>query len=257
MKVEEVKVEEVLASEPEITDTVEEVALDTAEEATAIEEPAIEESCEEIPAQEPATEQIKEEAPKVAVMPTIVSDASAVAIRYRSSFMSRLIQSDAPMQDYYTTIKNYILSFKGVKAKSSWNYESFNIGRTQCIKLNVKGKALVLNFALDPTEYNVNKYHFIDVSDDSKFKDVPMQMKVKSDRSVKYTLELVDELMKKLDVEQGDVPTVDYNMPFEANSSLAERGLVKVILPVGVKLEDLEAVKEENVGSHIDAFREV
>ena len=117
--------------------------------------------------------------------------------------------------------------------------------------MNIKGKSLALNLALDPKEYNVNKYHFTDMSEDPKYQELPMLLKVRSERSLKYALELIDEVMRKLGIEQGEVPTVDYHMPYESNAALAERGLVKLILPAGVKLDGTSVLREANVSEVI------
>ena len=179
-------------------------------------------------------------------------DGQVIYVHYRSSFTSRLIQANAGIQDYYTTIKNYILSYAGIKAKTSWNYEIFTKGRTQCVKLNIKGKSLTLNLALNPKEYSVTKYHFTDLSDNPKFAKLPMLLKVRSDRALKYALELIADVMKNLGLEQGEIPTVDYRMPYESNASLAKRGIVKVILPEGVKYDPSLEIREANVADIID-----
>ena len=147
------------------------------------------------------------------------------------------------MQDYYTVLKNTLLSYKGVKARMSWNFESFNKARLQLAKLNVKGRTLELYINLNPEEYNVNKYHFVNVSDKPKFADVPMLIKVRSDRALKYAIELIAEMMEKNGIIQGDIPTEDYHMPYETNQELAKRDLVKVIVSKGVKVDkDTEMV---------------
>ena len=216
------------------------------EEPATEEEPVVDET-EEAPVEEaPVEEAPVEEAPRSAVLvmgedgkeATAVIGGETVHIRFRSSFMSRLIQSSEKVQSYYSAIKNHILSYKGIKARGSWNYEAFNKGRLQCVKLNIKGKTIVVNLNLDPAEYNINKYHFLDMSGKPKYAKVPMMMKVRSDRALKYTLELIDEMMKKLEIPQLEIPTVDYSMPYETTESLARRGLVKVILPAGVTLSD-------------------
>jgi ribosomal protein L18E/predicted transport protein len=167
--------------------------------------------------------------------------------------MSRLIQSTESIQCFYSEIKNHVLSYKGIKARESWNYEAFNKGRTQLVKLNIKGKTLIVNLNLDPKEFNINKYHFIDCSDKPKFAKVPMMMKVRSARALKYTLELVDELMAKYEIEKGELPTVDYRMPYETTEELAKKGLVKVILPAGVTLSEDMTVVHVNVSELIES----
>jgi len=259
---EEPVVEEPVVEEPVVEEPVveEPVAEEPVVEEPVVEEPVVEEPVVEEPeVEEPVAE---ETAPVTPIVPVIIAakdgeddaiivDGQVIYIHYRSSFTSRLIQSDETIQSYYTTIKNYILSFKGVKARTSFNYEAFNKGRTQCVRLNVKGKSLTLNLALDPKEYNANKYHFTDLSDDPKFEKIPMLLKVRSDRALKYALELIDEVMKNLGIAQGEIPTVDYRMPYETNSELAKRGLVKVILPAGVKLDGDLNFREANVSELI------
>ncbi len=257
-------------------------------EAPAAEESAVEEASEEAPpaeeASEPTPEEISEEPaeepqpdsetaeesteekaeepekPSIVILDEIPKDDAAVPVteqvvraRYRSSFMSRLIQSESPIQDYYTTLKNALLSYKGVKARMSWNFESFNNGRTQCAKLNVKGRSFLVYLALNLDNYNANKYHFTDASDKPKFENVPMMLKVKSDRSLKYALELIDEVMKLNGFEKlKNFSEVDYHMPYETVAALAEKDLVKLILPAGVKLGEGVRLVLDDVGAIID-----
>ena len=81
-----------------------------------------------------------------------------VEISYRRSFMSRYIQAGEPIQAYYTEIKNALLSYKGVKARTSWSKETFRRGRAALAKIDVKGKSLYLYLALDPATLEGSKY---------------------------------------------------------------------------------------------------
>ena len=257
-KPEEVPAEEAPAEEkPEEALAEEAPAEEKPEEAPAEEAPA-EEKPEEAPAEEAPVEEKPEETPveekQKAPIPVIapVADGDVVQVRYRTSFMSRLIQSDAAIQGYYSAVKNALLSYKGVKARTSWNFESFNKGRIQCAKLNVKGSAFQVYLGLEPKEYNANKYHFVDVSDKPKLDQVPMLIKVKSERSLKYALELIEEMMKKLEIEKGAEQNVDYTMPYETTEALAERDLVKIILPAGVTMDGPLNFAKLDVGALID-----
>ena len=247
---------------PEVVEEpIEESAPEVVEEP--VEEPApevVEEPVEE-PAPEVVEEPVEEPAPEVAPIAlgenegTRLINGEIVLVHYRSSFMSRLIQADADIQDYYTIIKNVLLSYKGVKARSSWSCESFNKGRLQCAKLNVKGRTITLYLALDPKDYIDSKYHFTDVSDKPKFDKVPMLVKVRSDRALKYAVELIEEMMAKLGVLQGAIPDVDYHMPYETTEELVERDLVKVILPAGMSLDENANVVKLNVGDLIESHK--
>ncbi|MBQ8380578.1 MAG: hypothetical protein IJY18_01660 [Clostridia bacterium] len=170
-----------------------------------------------------------------------------VHVRYRTSFMSRLIQSGEAIQDYYTAVKNALLSYKGVKARSSWAFESFNKGRLQCAKLNVKGSSLHVYLALDPDEYNADKYRFTNVKDKPKLGAVPMLLKVKSERSLKYALELIAEVMKKNEIPMGEPQNEGYRMPYETTEELVSRDLVKVIFPDGITIDENTVIQKLNV----------
>ena len=270
--VEEAPVEEAPAEVEEAP--AEEAPVEVVEEAPAEEAPV--EVVEEAPAEE-APAEVVEETPVVEeqVVTTVVTtepveflpgedkdgakraivDGEIVMVRYRSSFQSRLIQSDEELQDYYTVIKNALLSYKGVKARASWNFESFNNGRTQCAKLNIKGKNLQVYLNLPSEEYSVSKYHFTDMGDKPKFDQVPLMMKVRSERALKYTLELIEDMMTKLEIPQGKVPEVDYHAPYETNDELVKKGLVKVILPAGMTLDENSNIVKVNVGEMLSTVK--
>jgi hypothetical protein len=74
-----------------------------------------------------------------------------VAIRYKRFFLSRYIQASERVQDYYTQIKNELLSYKGVKSRVSWARESFKKGNLPMVRIDVKKKSLYLYFPLDQT----------------------------------------------------------------------------------------------------------
>ena len=150
-----------------------------------------------------------------------------VAFRYRRSFLSRYIQAPSYVQDYYTDIKNELLSYKGVKARMSWGKESFNLGRTHVAKINVKGKMLYLYLAEIQAELDA-KYHTIAVSG-----SCPILIKLRTERKKKYAIELIRMLMAQLELKKIDRAPEDYRLPYEETDALIERGLVKMILPKG------------------------
>ncbi len=257
--VEEAPIEEVAA---ETTEEVAEAPVEVAEE-TPVE--VVEETPAEVAEETPAEvveETPAEETPRTPVTVRLAEDdedgervgdidGEVVLVRYRTSYESRYIQAGEELQNYYTAIKNLLLSYQGIKSRTSWNYESFNKGRIQCAKLNIKGSALFVHLALNPADFNINKYHFTDMSDKPKFDKVPMLMKVKSERSFKYTMELIIAMMQVLEIPEGIVQHKDYRMPYESTEELARRGLVKVILPPGMTLDENSNVVKVDVSEHI------
>ena len=126
-------------SEPDVEQVPETLDTEPVSE-TPVEEPVIdshsEQSEESQTSTEPATEQ-----------PTPDLDGfrpEQLAVRYRHSFLSKLIQSDKELQQIYTEIKNLLLSYRGVKARMSFANETFKKAKVHISKLNVKGKSLTV-----------------------------------------------------------------------------------------------------------------
>ncbi len=164
--------------------------------------------------------------------------------RYRRSFRSRLIQSQGNVQEYYSILKNALLSYKGVKDRTSWDYESFNKGRIKVAKLNAKKKSLYLYLALDPATLVDTKYFFDDVSSKKKYAAVPVLFKIKGERKLKHALELIEKLCG----EELALPpvknfeAVDYTVPHQDTKSLVQNGLIKQLtaaVPVEVSVEEI------------------
>ncbi len=152
-----------------------------------------------------------------------------IVYRYRKSFTSRMIQSQGNVQDYYSAIKNLLLSYKGIKGRISWNYEAFNRGRVHVAKLNAKTKTLYLYLALNPEELADTKYGIVDMSSKKKYASVPVLMKIKGDRKFKYALELIEKLCgEDLALKQiENAEEVDYHMDFKTADELVEEGVMK------------------------------
>ena len=159
--------------------------------------------------------------------------AREVEIRYRRSFLSRLIQTDDIIKDYYSEIKNELLSYRGVKVRTSWAKESFKRGRVHLAKMDVKGKTLYLYLALDPERFNDTKY----IVKAAKG-DCPTLIKIKGERKKKHALELIAILMAEMGLERIEREAEDYRLPYEETDTLIERGLIKIILPKGEKLDE-------------------
>ncbi len=167
-----------------------------------------------------------------------IQTPSKVEVRYRRSFMSRLIQSTDDVKSYYSEIKNELLCYKGVKTKISWFKEVFRNKKTPVAKMDVKGKTLYLYLSITPHELEGTKYRITDVSDKHGGAEHPTLLKIKNERGKKQALELISLLMNKLDCERVDRANEDFAMPYEDTEALIERGLIKVLLPKGAVIDE-------------------
>ena len=227
-----------------------------AEEEAQVEEasPVEEESCEDEADEEPEDDDDEEndeddidddseedddaddDTPDIGVPLTAAAAALAttgpktVLYRYRRSFASRMIQASDHTKEYYDTVKNKLLSYKNVKARSSWSFESFNRGRVKLAKLNVRGKTLVMYIAIDPASLADTKYHVRDMSEKAKFAAVPTMIRVKSPRGAKYACELIERLMEEKEIPVNpSYREVKSELAYRSNEDLIEEGLIKVV----------------------------
>ena len=221
-------VKEEVIEEPAAEEVVEEVIEEVVEEAPADYAAAVEEAPAE---EEPAA--VAEAAPvEPVIVPTYIDgNGNELDIRYSRSFMANVIQGEDNVKEFYSELKNHLLSYKGVKSRISWKFDSYNRGRDQLVKLKIRGKTICMYIALDPNEFDKAKYHH-DAMDSKIFEDVPMLVKIKSGLGLRKAKELVDILMAKLEIAVDEkAKTVDYvaENPYEETDALVQKGLIKIL----------------------------
>lgn len=158
-----------------------------------------------------------------------------IKIRYNKSFTAKLIQSKDETKEYYSELKNYILSFKFAKKqisdRISWKHESFRLGRDILVKMIIKGKTLCLCLPLSANDYADSKYHVEDKSDKKAYESTPTLYRIKNPRRASYAKDLIDEVMAKFGGEKTELNAIDYakDYPYEELKPLINRQLVKVL----------------------------
>lgn len=165
----------------------------------------------------------------VETIETVESVENIAYVTYKKSYTARLIQAEETLKNNYVIIKQELLAYKKVKARTSWNAETFSAGRIQCAKLTVRGKTLWLNLNLAPNNYVDSKYSIVDCSDKKKFAEVPVAVKIRSNRSVKYALELIRDMMSGLGIIRTDKQQEVITLPYEDTESLIKKGFIKEI----------------------------
>ncbi len=189
------------------------------------EEPApapVEEPKEEpapAPVEEPAPAPVVEEAPvpaEEAPAPVVEEPAPAPVVEkqpkapiVRIPFEERLLASDKDIQDLYSVLKNEILSW-GVKSRVSSSGDTFRLHRKTYIKMTVAGKSLKLYFALNPDDYRDSPIPVQDASEKGIYAEIPLVFKVKSPLSVRRCKQLIQDVMEKDGLEQGEIGTVNW-----------------------------------------------
>ena len=162
-----------------------------------------------------------------AAVPLAVGDWYTRVI-YDRSFEARLIQSDERTKNYYSELKNELMSYKKVTARMSWKHEAFRRGRPTVAKFVFRGKTLCLCLALDPKAYDGSKYIVDDMSDVARFAGTPLLYRIKNDRRLRYAKELIAVLLAE--AERVNAAPVNYaDTPYEETQPLVERGLIRIV----------------------------
>ncbi|MCH5164102.1 MAG: hypothetical protein J1F36_03715 [Clostridiales bacterium] len=160
--------------------------------------------------------------------PIVIEEESVEnVLRYDRSFTARLIQSEDELKNWYTELKNYILSYKKVKDRMSWKRETYRFGRDAVARLSYRGKTLCLYLPLNPNDYLESKYKVEDASDNTTYADTPCMYRLKNERRVKYAMELIDVVMERIGTTKIERESVDYYVPYEGVVELIDKGLIK------------------------------
>ena len=156
-----------------------------------LEEFEIDEEGKRVAAEEAADEAAAADV-AIAVEPVGFEPGEAKAKYVNKSFAQKMLLADEVIKDRYDELKNYALRFKRLKARISKKFDSINKGRLQFVKLSVAGKTLklYLNMDINVTE---PKFHCKDVREKKTYEPVPVLLRIKSGRAVKYAKILIDQ----------------------------------------------------------------
>lgn len=187
------------------SETLDEALAETKEEALEEEkqesrsiEPVISEEVadDEDTDEDDDVEELEEDDKEDASLPSslVVSEK-----RIRLTFEEKTTLASDEVKNYYNEVKNYLLMYRA-HARLSKKCESFRY-KGLLAKVAFAGKTLKVNLAIDPKTLEGTKYHFKDRSDKKQYQLVPTQIKIKSDRGLKYFKELVDMMMEGREVK--------------------------------------------------------
>lgn len=111
----------------------------------------------------------------------------------KKPFAEKMLIADPNLLENYQELKNILLTYKKVKSRISNTCDTFNLGRTKLAKLSVSGKSLKLyvNLNLDEVE---PRLRCKDASAKRAYEEVPVFLRIRSPRSMKYAKILLSQL---------------------------------------------------------------
>ena len=120
-----------------------------------------------------------------------------------------MINADKEMQDNYNELKNEIMSY-GVNFRVSNSGDTFRLHRKTYVKITIAGLSLKLYFALNPDDYKDSTIPVQNAGHKGIYAEIPLVFKVKSPLSMRRCKELIQDVMDKNGLEQGEVKNIDW-----------------------------------------------
>ncbi len=128
----------------------------------------------------------------------------------KRSFAEKVCDLPDESKENYNMLKNQLMSYEGIKNRTTKSNDIFRHKREYIAKISVLGKTVKLHLALNPDDYLVTKYHHKDLSAKKKYAKVPFMLKIKSQRSKKFAVELIGDAMRRAGLEKGAESNADY-----------------------------------------------
>lgn len=152
--------------------------------------------------------------------------------RLDRSFVARLILADDDTKQWYSTLKNAALSYKGAKSSMAWKQEKLRCGRKQIGKLLIRGKVLCLylNLTMDDLKDCKTNYRVEDMSGRAINAATPLMYRIKNPLRVRHAIDLIGMVAEKLDlVKAKKFQPVDYaaSLGSKTEEELIEMGLIR------------------------------
>ena len=174
------------------------------------EEPQVEEPVAEEPAPQPEPEVepvVEEPAPVEEPQPEPVVEEKKPIIRI--PFTERMLNADDEMKNNYNELKNEILSY-GVNSRVSNSGDTFRLHRVTYVKITIAGLSLKLYFALNPDDYKDSTLPVQNAGHKGIYAEIPLVFKVKSGLSMRRCKQLIQDVMDKNGLEQGEIKDTNW-----------------------------------------------
>lgn len=182
-------------------------------------------------------------------------NATVFIVMYNKSMKAKVSMGTPECRQFYQELKSYLLSY-GLKSRLSWSYDSIYLGRIPFAKLSIRGKTLSMNIALDPTGYEGGMYE--DCRELKKYVDVPLRIKIKSNRSLKLAKQAIDLLASTRGYVKKEEVSICEIEPIRSLKENLQLGLVKKLkMKQAVSLSSISAEDLEDLEISEDAAETV
>lgn len=123
----------------------------------------------------------------------------------RVPFAKKMLKADIEIKERYNELKNEFLSY-GMSSRVSISGDTFRLHRKPYAMISLVGKTLKVYYALRLKDYENSPIPVEDASDKSKYVDIPVLLRVKSDLATRRAKELFKDAAEKDGVAKEKVP---------------------------------------------------
>ena len=245
----------VVIPEPEVVEEpviiLEAIAPEVVEEEIILEPVAEEQVVEEIQYVEEVIEPVYEEqpvAPFMAILidPSTEENAELLKERYKTvPLEKRLERANESVRNYYSDLKNELLSYEKVKSRMSKKFDTFSIGRFTVAKITIKNDVVKLYLALANDTIDT-KYYTEDVSNSEIYDQTPTLHNVKSKRGLKYGIELIREIMESIGYHKSEgYEAVDFAAEFAPVAVSVKKQYIADLMKPVVSIDDCKLIAND------------
>lgn len=117
------------------------------------------------------------------------------------SFVDELFKASPIIKQYYSEMKNELLSYVGISSKIKRDYETFYLDNAPIARMNIEEGRLFAYYALDPSMYKKEEYKHQDVGKKKEFGAVPLKLCVNSLESLRHAKMFVRIIRKRENIK--------------------------------------------------------
>ena len=138
----------------------------------------------------------------------------------------------------------------GIRMIESKKARTFKSGNTPLVRMSVRGKTLNAQLSLPPAEFANTKYVFTDLSESRKHKNYPMRVKLSSARQLRYTGELILDM-----VARGGLTLLPESAPIPESPFERLKGKKKKTFYQKLKLSPTAKARFEELRAEVEGIR--
>ena len=145
------------------------------------------------------------------------------------TFENRMLLAAPATKLLYGDMKNAIMAYSGVKARSTNDFDTLKSGDKVLCRFGFRDDVLYVYLPLTVADMQTADVRYLDCSNETKCKDTPIAISIKSSTKMRKALRLIELIAQAMGLQQdADYAPVDYlkQYPYLKNAVLYSRDLV-------------------------------